>query len=130
MNGERYDVLVQLAAEDRASPSTLSTIFIRSPRGEMGQLSNIVSVRESVAPKKLKRFNQLRAVTILANLAPGYALGDGLAFLEQTARELLPNTVQTDFSGQAARVPCLRAEPRPRLRARPIVYLPRPGSAV
>jgi multidrug efflux pump len=101
MNGEQYDVLVQLAAEYRASPSTLSTIFIRSPRGEMVQLSNIVSVRESVAPKELKRFNQLRAVTISANLAPGYALGDGLAFLEQTARELLPKTVQTDFSGQS-----------------------------
>ena len=44
----------------------------------MIQLSNIVKVREAVAPKELKRFNQLRAVTISANLAPGYALGDGL----------------------------------------------------
>jgi multidrug efflux pump len=101
MNGEQYDVFVQLAAEDRASPSTLSTIFLRSPRGEMIQLSNIVSVKEAVAPKELKRFNQLRAVTISANLAPGYALGDGLAFLEKTARELLPATVQTDFAGQS-----------------------------
>ena len=32
-NGEQYDVIVQLAAEDRASPQTLSTIFLRSPRG-------------------------------------------------------------------------------------------------
>ena len=30
-NGEQYDVFVQLAAEDRASPATLSTIFLRSP---------------------------------------------------------------------------------------------------
>ena len=100
-NGEQYDVMVQLAAEDRASPQTLSTIFLRSPRNEMVQLSNIVKVREAVAPKELRRFNQLRAVTISANLGEGYALGDVLAFLERTAREVLPETVLTDVSGQS-----------------------------
>ena len=100
-NGEQYDVIVQLAAEDRASPQTLSTIFLRSPRGDMVQLSNIVKLKEAVAPKELRRFNQLRAVTISANLAEGYALGDALAFLEKTAREVLPETVLTDVSGQS-----------------------------
>ena len=100
-NGEQYDVIVQLAAEDRASPQTLSTIFLRSPRGEMVQLSNIVKVKEAVAPKELRRFNQLRAVTISANLGEGYALGDALTFLEKTAREVLPETVLTDVSGQS-----------------------------
>jgi multidrug efflux pump len=101
MNGEQYDVIVQLAAEDRASPQTLSTIFLRSPQGEMIQLSNIVKVREAVAPKELRRFNQLRAVTLSANLGPGYALGDVLAFLEKTAREVLPETALTDVAGQS-----------------------------
>jgi multidrug efflux pump len=100
-NGEQYDVMVQLAAEDRASPHTLSTIFLRSPRDEMVQLSNIVKVREAVAPKELRRFNQLRAVTLSGNLGEGYALGDALAFLEKTAREVLPETVLTDVSGQS-----------------------------
>jgi multidrug efflux pump len=103
-NGEQYDVFVQLAAEDRASPATLSTIFLRAPTGEMIQLSNIVKVSEAVAPKELKRFNQLRAVTISANLAPGYALGDGLTFLEQTAREVLPETVITDVAARAGSI--------------------------
>jgi len=101
MNGEQYDVYVQLAAEDRASPATLETIFLRGPSGEMVQLSNIVNVKEAVAPKELKRFNQLRSVIISANLAPGTTLGEGLAFLEQTAREVLPPTVQTDLNGQS-----------------------------
>jgi multidrug efflux pump len=100
-NGEQYDVYVQLAAADRASPETLSTIFLRAPSGQMVQLSNIVSVREAVAPKELKRFNQLRAVTISANLAEGYALGDALTFLEQTARQALPDTALIDFNGQS-----------------------------
>ena len=101
IDGEQYDVYVQLAAEDRASPQTLSTIFLRAPGGEMIQLSNVVKVHESVAPKELRRFNQLRAVTISANLAPGYTMGDGIAFLERAADEVLPNQVQTDLSGQS-----------------------------
>lgn len=98
-NGEQYDVYVQLAAEDRASPQALSTIFLRNSRGEMIQLSNVATVTESVAPKELKRFNQLRSVTIQASLAPGATVGEALAFLEQTAREVLPATVQTDLDG-------------------------------
>ncbi|MGI6246365.1 MAG: efflux RND transporter permease subunit [Pseudochelatococcus sp.] len=101
VDGEQYDVYVQMAAEDRASPSTLSTIFLRAPSGEMVQLSNIVQVSESVAPKDLRRFNQLRSATISSNLAPGYALGDGLAFLDRAAADVLPDGVQTDVGGQS-----------------------------
>jgi multidrug efflux pump len=101
MNGEQYDVFVQLAAADRASPTTLSTIFLRGAGGEMVQLSNIVRVKESVGPRELRRFNQMRAVTIVANIAPGYTLGDGLAALDQAAAEVLPANVPTDVNGQS-----------------------------
>jgi multidrug efflux pump len=100
MNGKQYDVFVQLAAQDRASPTTLSTVYLRGPNGTMVQLANIVKVSETVAPRELKRFNQLRSATISANIAPGYTLGNGLAELEAAAREVLPG-VQTDVSGQS-----------------------------
>jgi multidrug efflux pump len=101
MNGEQYDVLVQLKEQDRATPSALDTIFLRTPAGEMIQLSNIVRVVESVAPKELKRFNQLRSVTLSANIGQGYALGEVLDHLERTVREVLPQNVQTDVNGQS-----------------------------
>ncbi|HYD15941.1 MAG TPA: efflux RND transporter permease subunit, partial [Hyphomicrobium sp.] len=101
MNGEQYDVMVQLDEKDRSTPAALDTIFLRSPSGEMIQLSNIVKVIESVAPKELKRFNQLRSVTLSANVAPGFALGEVLDHLERTALEVLPKTVQTDVNGQS-----------------------------
>jgi multidrug efflux pump len=101
VNGEQYDVYLQLAAEDRASPESLSRIYLRAPSGEMVQLSNVVSVVETVGPRDLRRFNQLRAVTVSANLNPGYALGDGIAVLEQAAATVLPGTVQTDLAGQS-----------------------------
>jgi len=100
-NGEQYDVFIQLAAEDRATPAALATVFLRNTRGEMIQLSNVARVTEAVAPKELKRFNQLRAVTLQANLAQGYTVGEAVAFLEQAAREVLPANVQTDLNGQS-----------------------------
>ncbi len=101
VDGEQFDAFIQLAAEDRASPEALSRIYLRSPTGQMVQLSNVVSIEETVAPKELKRFNQLRSVTISANLNPGYALGDGIAVLEQAASTALPGTIRTDLAGQS-----------------------------
>ena len=101
MNGEQYDVMVQLDIPDRSTPAALDTIFLRSPSGEMIQLSNIVRVVESVAPKELRRFNQLRSVTISGNIAPGYALGEVLQHFERTVDEVLPKEVQTDVNGQS-----------------------------
>lgn len=99
--GEQYDVVVQLAAQERTSPATLDTIYLRAPAGEMVQLSNIVQVRESVAPRELKRFNQMRAATITANVATGYTLGDALEAVEAVAAETLPKGTQTDYGGQS-----------------------------
>jgi multidrug efflux pump len=67
----------------------------------MIQLSNIVSIKETVAPKDLRRFNQLRSVSIQANLAPGYTLGQALQAVQATAAEVLPANALTDVSGQS-----------------------------
>jgi multidrug efflux pump len=40
-------------------------------------------------------------VTIQANIAPGYALGETLDFLERAAKEVLPGDVLTDVTGQS-----------------------------
>jgi len=106
-DGEQYDVMVQLAAADRASPETLRTIYVRTPPGADGSpgamvpLSNVVTIEETVAPRELKRFNQMRSAEIQANLAPGYTLGEALAWLAEVARAELPDTVQIDYSGQS-----------------------------
>jgi multidrug efflux pump len=98
-DGEQYDVIVQVAEGDRASPTDISQIYVRGKGNEMVQLSNLVVVRESVAPKNLNHFNRIRAATVSATLAPGYALGDAIASMQDAARRVLPPTVQTDLSG-------------------------------
>ena len=98
--GKQYDVIVQVADEERRTPNDISNIYVRGGQGEMVQMSNLISVTETVAPNALNRFNQLRAATISANLAPGYSLGEAQAFLDEAALRLLPPTAQTDVDGQ------------------------------
>ena len=98
-DGEQYDVIVQIYDNERRSPTDISEIYVRGKANEMVKLSNLLVVRESVAPKNLNHFNRIRAATITATLAPGYPLGDALSAMQDAARRALPPTVQTDLNG-------------------------------
>ena len=98
--GEQYDVIVQLAPVDRTTPADISDTYVRGRNNEMVQLSNLVDIREGVAPQSLNHFNRLRAVKITGTLAPGYTIDDALKFMEGAARSALPPTAQTDVDGQ------------------------------
>jgi multidrug efflux pump len=100
--GEEYDVIVQAQDDQRASPDDLGNIYVRSDTsGRLIPLSNLVTIADRADAGSLNRYNRLRAVTISASLAPGYSLGDALAFLEDVAREELPYTAQIDYRGDS-----------------------------
>jgi multidrug efflux pump len=100
-DGEQYDVIVKVADVDRSNPDDITAIYTRARDGGMVELSNFVSVRESVSPKSLNHFNKLRAASITANLAPNYTLGEALEFMAKAADKVLPPTAQTDMDGQS-----------------------------
>ena len=100
-DGKQYDVVVQLADEDRREPSDMTSIYVRGRGDTMVQLSNILDVAETVAPKELNHFNQSRAATISAQLAPGYTIGEALAWFDAAAARLLPSDIRIDYAGQS-----------------------------
>ncbi|NGM89076.1 efflux RND transporter permease subunit [Parapusillimonas sp. SGNA-6] len=100
-SGEQYDVIVQVKKEDRSDPADISNIYLRTRDGSMVQMSNFLTVAESVSPQSLNHFNRLRAVKVQASIAPGYALGEVLDHMNAVARDTLPPTVQTDLDGQS-----------------------------
>ncbi len=99
--GEQYDVIVQVAPLDRTTPTDISDAYVRGRDGGMVQLSNLVEVREGVAPQSLNHFNRLRAVKVTGTLAPGYAIGEALTAMNEAAARALPNTAQVDLDGQS-----------------------------
>ncbi|QEY62485.1 efflux RND transporter permease subunit [Metapseudomonas lalkuanensis] len=98
-NGEQYDVLVQLANVDRSNPDDLNRVYVRGRNDSMVQLANLIDVRETVAPRELNHFNQLRAVTVTANVGSSYTLGEALDHLEDAARAVFPPETQFDYTG-------------------------------
>ena len=99
--GKQYDVVVQLEDSKRMQPTDLTSIYVRGRDGQLMQLSNLVKIREAVAPKELNHFNKLRAAVINGNVASGYTLGQALETIDATVKQELPPTTITDLDGQA-----------------------------
>jgi multidrug efflux pump len=100
-DGEQYEVIVQVEDDERVTPEDIRDIYTRGKNGEMIPLSSLLAVQETVSPRELNHFAQRRAVTITANLTPGYALGEALAFMEDTARKMLKPGYAVDYNGQS-----------------------------
>jgi multidrug efflux pump len=102
VDGEEYDVVLQAKPEQRATYADLSNIFVRADRsGELVPLSNLTKLEDMAGPSQLQRHNRMRAVTLSANLAPGYTLGEALDYLENIIRTELPSTAQIDYRGES-----------------------------
>jgi multidrug efflux pump len=65
----------------------------------MVPLSSLVTSRVAVAPRELNHFGQRRSATITASLAPGYSLGEALAYVEEVVRQELPPGAALDYNG-------------------------------
>ncbi|HEX2861260.1 MAG TPA: efflux RND transporter permease subunit, partial [Lacunisphaera sp.] len=87
---QQYYVMVQVTDENRATPSDLARLYVRSTEGVLIQLSNVVSWSEDTVPESYPHFNRLRAVSITAQLVEGRTIGDGVEFLTGLANEKLP----------------------------------------
>lgn len=98
-DAEQYDVMVQTASGGRTTPEDIEKLFVRGRGDTMVPLSSLVKVRESVSPRELNHFNQRRSVAITAGLAPGYSLGEALAFMNETAARTLPQGYATELNG-------------------------------
>ena len=101
VGGQEYKVLLQAPEEARISPYDLQNVFVRTASGGLVPLSNIVTLSERARAQTLSREDRVRAITITASLAPGYSLGDALAYMDGVAREVLPSDARISYRGQS-----------------------------
>lgn len=100
--GEQYDVIMQAQAQDRGSPQDLSNVFIRSTRTNgLVPLANLVKVSDIAGPGSLNRLDRMRSITIKASLAPGYSLGESIAYMENIASQVLPPHARLSYKGES-----------------------------
>src|SRR5262252_7255251 len=57
--GRSYKVIPQLLRVDRLNPEQLNDIYVTGPNGQLVALSTIATIRDTVVPRGLNRFQQL-----------------------------------------------------------------------
>ena len=91
VDGETYDVIVQLADQDRVDPSILLELFVRGDAGLI-PLMAVVDAEFATAPRALPHYDRNRAVKIGASLAAGASQGEALETMMAIARSRLPES--------------------------------------
>ena len=101
MNGKQYQILGELAREDRNKPLDLKSLYVRNDHGEMIQFDNLVTLTEETAPPQLYRYNRFVAATVSAGLAPGKTMSEGLEEMDRIADEVLDESFRTALAGDS-----------------------------
>ena len=99
--GKQYDVVLQMEDAKRRQPTDLTSIYVRARSGQLVQLSNLVSIEETVTPKELNHFNRFRAAIISGNVGPEASQGEVLDFIDSIVAAELPKNVTTDLNGSS-----------------------------
>ncbi|GAC32608.1 efflux RND transporter permease subunit [Paraglaciecola polaris] len=100
--GQEYDVILEGRREDYRSPQSIDNLYVRSFRtGELIPMDNLLLVEERATSSRLNRYNRMRSITISANLAEGYTVGQALAYLNNIVDTELPEDVSVDYKGES-----------------------------
>lgn len=98
-DGKQYEVIGQLTREDRAKTSDLGAINVKTSRGEVVALDNLVEFVETSGPPQLFRTNRYVSATVSGTLNPGHTLGEGIEALHATADRVLDSGFTTSLTG-------------------------------
>src|SRR5579884_2726559 len=121
---DQYQVILEVKDRDRAHPSDLDNLYVRSNTSgnfsasgagggtiatTTGNMSNLVPLRvvtttsEVIGPQAVNHFNQFTSVTFNFNLLPNVAIGDATRFIEDAFAQIHARypTVQGTFQGEA-----------------------------
>jgi multidrug efflux pump len=101
LDGRQYEIISQVERESRDDTADLRNLYVPSAAGEPVLLDKVVSVAEESRPPQLFRFDRFSAATVSASLAPGVAMADGIAAMQEVADRVLDDSFSTALTGQS-----------------------------
>jgi len=96
-----YQVILELDRKYQDQPSVLPLLYVRASNGGLVPLDTLVDTTTGVGPLVVSHSGQLPSVTVSFDLSPGVSLGQAVAAVEQTSRNVLPASMSTAFQGTA-----------------------------
>ena len=97
--GRTWQVLMSAEPGYRNKPDSVGELYVRSDKGAMVPIKSLANVSYTSGPDSLDRFNNLPAVKLLGQGAPGVSSGQAIAVVERIANEVLPPDFSYDWGG-------------------------------
>src|SRR5262249_23524981 len=101
IQGRSYKVIPQVMRVERLTPDQLKEIYVTGSQDRLVPLSTFASLKTSAEPRSLNKFQQLNAVRIQGVIPPPVPLDQALTFLENEARQILPQGFTIDYAGES-----------------------------
>jgi HAE1 family hydrophobic/amphiphilic exporter-1/multidrug efflux pump len=97
--GRTWQVLMSAEPYYRRSPDSIGELYVRSAGGQMVPVKALARVDYTSGPDSLDRFNNLPAVKLLGQGAPGVSSGQAIEVVERIADKVLPPEFSYDWGG-------------------------------
>ncbi|HXF17062.1 MAG TPA: multidrug efflux RND transporter permease subunit [Burkholderiales bacterium] len=97
--GRTWQVLMSAEPGYRNKPDSVGELYVRSSMGTMIPLKTLANVSYTSGPDSMDRFNNLPAVKLLGQGAPGISSGQAISVVERIASDVLPADFSYDWGG-------------------------------
>ena len=97
--GRTWQVLMSAEPAYRKVPNDISALYVPGAGGRPVPLSALARVEYSSGPETLDRYNNVQAVKLMGNAAPGVSSGQALAIVDSIAARTLPAGFSYEWTG-------------------------------
>jgi multidrug efflux pump len=101
IQGRSYKVIPQVQRANRLTADQLNQIYVKGSNDKLVPLSTFASLKTTTEPRSLNKFQQLNAVRIQGVIPPPVPLDKALTFLEDQAKQILPQGFTVDYAGES-----------------------------
>jgi multidrug efflux pump len=101
IQGQSYKVIPQVKRSERLSPDQLEHVYVKGSNNQLVPLSTFATLKTTTQPRSLSKFQQLNAVRIQGVIPPPVPLDKALTFLEDQAKQTLPQGYTFDYAGES-----------------------------
>jgi HAE1 family hydrophobic/amphiphilic exporter-1 len=100
--GQEYAIRVRLDEADRQRVSELSNLVVSYVQGAPVYLRDVATIRLDEGPTRIERADRQRRVMVLANIMPGYSLGNLRVQIDNLLRQqnVIPPSVRVSWFGE------------------------------
>lgn len=101
IQGQSYKVIPEVVRSQRLTADQLEHMYVTGANDQLVPLSTFATLKTTTQPRSLNKFQQLNAVRIQGVIPPPVPLDKALSFLEDQAKQILPQGYTIDYAGES-----------------------------